>query len=57
MKNEGWTYSELAGELWARGINIDQVPDVCIASSLNYRHPEQAAEFIAANLGYSEPKP
>jgi hypothetical protein len=25
MKDEGWTYNDLAGELWARGVDITNI--------------------------------
>jgi hypothetical protein len=50
MRDEGWTLKDLEGELWARGVNLDQVPDAYLQSSLSYRHPEEAADFIAREL-------
>ena len=47
---QGWTLGDLEGELWARGLNIDHVPQTWIESALNYRHPEDAADFIARGL-------
>ena len=39
MKNEGWTWSDLEGELIARGIDPDSVGD--ITSVLDCPTPEQ----------------
>ena len=44
MKDEGWTYGDLAGELMCRGIDID---DVCLNESiLSNETPERAAREI-----------
>jgi hypothetical protein len=43
---EGWTLGDLAGELWARGIDINQVSQGQIERSLSCEWPEQAAKQI-----------
>lgn len=43
MKNEGWSYGDLAGELMERGIDID---DVDISPYLNFPTAEIAAQEI-----------
>jgi hypothetical protein len=47
MSDPGWTWGDLAGELWARGIDIDEVSDAEIAAVLHRQRPEQAADDIA----------
>jgi hypothetical protein len=44
MKDYGWSYGDLAGELWARGIDIEDVE--LSESILNERTAERAAERI-----------
>ena len=46
MKNEGWTMGELAGELMARGIDIEDVEPRCIGRNLNHATPNRAARAI-----------
>ena len=46
MKNEGWTMSELAGELMARGLDIDDVDPRSIGRNLNHATPDRAARAI-----------
>ena len=48
MKNEGWTWGDLMGELWARGIDPDEIAltDAVLAHST----PESAAVYIEAEL-------
>lgn len=46
MYNEGWTLGDLAGELWARGIDINDISSCDIERVLNYERPEIAAEHI-----------
>lgn len=50
MKNEGWTWADLAGELWARGIDPDGVD---ISGVLNAPEPEIAADCLANGRDYS----
>ncbi len=45
--NDGWTLNDLAGELSARGIDIDDVSDDAIQRAISCEKPEQAAERIA----------
>lgn len=51
MKNEGWTYGDLAGELWARGIDIEEA--YIDEQILSQRTPGDAARIIVscANCG------
>jgi hypothetical protein len=51
MKNEGWTWGDLVGELYARGIDPDEVGDHEIQTVLGCHTPEQAAARIAATAG------
>ncbi len=46
MRDPGWTLGDLAGELRARGIEIDNVPDEEIRRLLGDPRPELAAEHI-----------
>lgn len=46
MKNEGWTIGELAGELMARGIDIDDVDPCNIGRNLNHATPDRSARVI-----------
>ena len=43
MKNEGWTICDLAGELWARGIDIDDISDWELSRVVGHACPELAA--------------
>lgn len=45
MKNEGWSYGDLAGELMERGIDIE---DINVGNYLNHNTPEQAVKEIEA---------
>lgn len=54
--DEGWTLGDLAGELWARGIDIDNVPDDEIQRYLNEPRPELVAREIESDL-YGTRKP
>jgi len=47
MKNEGWTLGDLAGELWARGIDIEDILDRYTSEALDYPTAERAASEIA----------
>lgn len=47
MKNDGWTWSELAGELWARGMDADEITSSEIARVLHHQSPECAAADLA----------
>ncbi len=47
MKNEGWTLSDLAGELRAKGLDINEVPNEEIYKTLNCSSPSSAAAKIA----------
>ena len=46
MRDEGWTWSDLAGELMERGIDPDDVGYEEIAGLLNHQQPEQAADAL-----------
>lgn len=46
MKNEGWTLSDLAGELMAQGIDINDVNVTEILRYLSCETPEVAARKI-----------
>lgn len=46
MRDEGWTIGDLAGELWERGIDIDDVSDAEIYRQLDEHRPESAARNI-----------
>lgn len=43
MRDPGWTLSDLDGELWSRGLSIDDISDAEINDVLQCRTPEQAA--------------
>ena len=49
MSDPGWTWGDLAGELYARGIDIDDVSDDEIQTVLHRARPEQAADDIERN--------
>jgi len=44
MKYQGWTLSDLAGELAARGIDMEQIEQWQIEAVLNCPTPEEAAK-------------
>ena len=44
---EGWTWADLAGELWARGIDPDEVSSRELDRALDDPTPELAAERLA----------
>jgi len=46
MSDPGWTWGDLAGELYARGIDPDEVSDEEIARVLHHPRPELAADEI-----------
>ena len=48
MRNEGWTLNDLAGELWARGVDISDVPQETLEIVLESRDPSAAADFITS---------
>ena len=52
MRNEGWTLADLAGELHARGVDIDDVSDAEIWRVIERQGPEQAADDIAHERGW-----
>jgi hypothetical protein len=43
MKDEGWTYNDLAGELWARGVDI---ADIDIGVYMGSETVEMAADAV-----------
>lgn len=48
MKNEGWSYGDLAGELWARGIDIEEA--YLDEHILSQRTPTDAARIIEREI-------
>jgi hypothetical protein len=48
MKNDGWTWNDLAGELMARGIDPDEASD--FSSYLKHHTPEIAAHEIEKSV-------
>ena len=48
--DDGWTLSDLAGELAARGIDIEDVPSGEIEKFIYLNRPEDAAKNIEADL-------
>ncbi len=54
MRNEGWTWGDLAGELIARGIDPDSVD---INGVLDAPLPEIAARCIERGVDYEPPQP
>jgi hypothetical protein len=50
MNEWDWTISDLAGELLARGIDINDVPDALIEQTLWVSNPSKAAKEIADQL-------
>ena len=52
MKNEGWTLSDLAGELMARGIDIEDTLDAYASEALDHPTAERAASEIARRYNY-----
>ena len=47
MKNEGWSWGDLMGELMERGIDPDDVSEGELSRGLDCPRPETAAETIA----------
>lgn len=47
----GWSWGDLAGELWARGIDIDEVSHGEIERVLGCHRPEDAARMIEKAAG------
>jgi hypothetical protein len=56
MSDPGWTLDDLAGEIWARGIDIDDVSDAEIQGVLRALRPETAAECVANGTSYEPPR-
>jgi hypothetical protein len=54
VRNEGWTLADLAGELLARGIDINDVPDGQISRTLECPEPELPAKQIVDGGGQGE---
>lgn len=50
MADYGWTYSDLAGELWARGVEADDFTDTEIGRVLDARTPEMAADTLVREI-------
>lgn len=48
MKNEGWSYGDLAGELWAKGIDIEEA--YLDEHILSQRTPADAARIIEREI-------
>lgn len=48
--DDGWTLGDLAGELHARGIDIDDVPSGEIEKYIYLDRPEDAAKGIEADM-------
>ncbi len=46
----GWTFDDLVGELWAMGIDIDEISDSEIRRVLQHELVERAAEEISRRL-------
>jgi hypothetical protein len=57
MRDEGWTLSDLAGELWARGIDIEDVQSGEIEKYLDIHRPERVAELIERDTVRGEHEP
>ena len=51
VQQEGWTYGDLAGELYARGIDIDDVPTASILKAKECATSAQAAQQIEGEGG------
>ena len=55
MSDPGWTLGDLAGELWARGIEIDNVDYDEMAMAMRCHRVEVAAERIASGRACAAP--
>ncbi len=54
MFNPGWTMGDLAGELMARGIDINDVSDDELWNLTNAPRPEIAADCYCDGVSYAE---
>jgi hypothetical protein len=52
MKDEGWTLGDLDGELWARGLTLDDVADLDLSRVTQCSTPEQAAAYLESRAGF-----
>ena len=52
---DGWTLGDLAGELWARGIDIDSISSAELDGVLSAPYPDRAADCLANGVDYSPP--
>lgn len=57
MRDEGWSYGDLAGELMVRGIDIDDVGAGAIGGVLSCRRPEIAADRLFGSFEPDPPEP
>ena len=55
--DQGWTWGDLAGELWAMGIDPDTVEPSQIHDVLYAPRPEIAANCIYRGVPYDPPMP
>lgn len=46
MKNEGWSWGDLVGELYTRGVDIDDVSDDQFTQVLSVSRVEDAADRL-----------
>ena len=46
MKDEGWSFGDLAGELWARGIDINDIDPFTVYDACLIKTAERAANYI-----------
>ena len=56
MSNLGWTWDDLAGELYARGIDPDAVSDAELWDLIEAPRPKLAADCYGRGETYSERK-
>lgn len=54
MSDPGWTWGDLAGELWARGIDPDSVSSSDLWTLIDAPRPEIAADCYANGETYAE---
>lgn len=57
MRDDGWTLSDLAGELQSRGIDIDEVSSGEIEKYLDIPAPERVAELTERDILRGENEP
>ena len=55
MKDEGWSFGDLAGELWARGIDINDIDPFTVYDACLIKTAERAENYIERQGATDEP--